>query len=136
MNLPSTFTLETSTESADLALLEAQVAAAILGAARQEQEQEFAIVVRSAEGAVCAGVSGTVVGRNCELVALWVDTTLRRQGLASALVTAAEDEARRRGCLSISLLTYDAMTHGFFDGLGYRTVGTADGIRWYRKAVD
>ena len=136
MNPPSTCAFEPSTDIADLALLEARVAEAILGAVGQQQEQEFAIVVRSADGHVCAGVSATVVGTGCELVALWVDEQLRHQGIARALMSAAESEARRRGCTCITLLTYEVLTHGFFEPLGYRTVGAADTIRWYRKAVD
>jgi hypothetical protein len=50
-----------------------------------------------------------------------------------------EAMARRRGCRLIMGLTYDVLTRGFYDRLGYRTVGIIEDCpagtttRWYCK---
>jgi hypothetical protein len=47
--------------------------------------------------------------------------------------------ARRRGCRLVMGLTYDVLTLGFYDRLGYRTVGIIEDCpagtttRWYCK---
>jgi GNAT superfamily N-acetyltransferase len=54
---------------------------------------------------------------------LWVDEPLRGRGLGRALLTAAEDEARRRDCRTIVLDTHSFHAPGFYSGLGYAEVG-------------
>jgi ribosomal protein S18 acetylase RimI-like enzyme len=54
---------------------------------------------------------------------LWVDEAMRRRGLGRALLTAAEDEARRRDCTTIVLDTHSFQAPGFYSGLGYAKVG-------------
>ena len=131
--------VEDSPDPADLALLEERLAAAAVAATGGEEEQEFAIFVRDADGTIRAGVSGMVWGGFCELQTLWVDEPLRGRGLGSRLMTAAEDEARRRGCAFVELLAYDVLAGDLHDRLGYETVGVIEGCpagsaaRWYRK---
>ena len=53
----------------------------------------------------------------------------------------AEATARRRGCRLVMGLTYDVLTKGFYDRLGYRTVGIIEDCpggtttRWYCKEL-
>jgi len=93
--------VEDSPAAADVALLEERVAAAAMAAAGVGEEQEFGIFARDADGRVVAGISAVVWGGYCELQAMWVDEALRNRGLAHALMSGAEDEARRRGCRSL-----------------------------------
>ncbi len=73
---------------------------------------------------------------------MWVDEALRERGLGRAIMAAAEDEARRRGCRLIMGLTYDVLTAGFYDQLGYRTIGFIEDCpagtttRWYCKDLE
>ncbi len=130
--------VEDSPDPADLALLEEKVAQAAIAAAGLGDDEEFGIFVRDGDRVV-AGVSGIVWGGSCEIQALWVDEPLRGRGLASALMAAAEDEARRRGCTFVHGRAYDLLAPGFYERLGYETVGMIEGCpagttaRWHRK---
>ena len=133
--------VEESPDPAELALLEERVATAAIAAAGLGEDREFGIFVRDDDGRILAGVSGIVWGGCCELQALWVEESLRGRGLARALITGAEDEARRRGCGLIVSKAYDLLTGGLHEHLGYETVGVIEGwpagsaARWFRKGL-
>jgi GNAT superfamily N-acetyltransferase len=133
--------VEGSPDPADLAVLEEQVAAAAVAAAGSDDEQEFGIFARADDGRVVAGVSGIAWAGFCELQALWVEPGLRRRGLATALMTEAEAEARRRGCGLVMFHAYDLLARSLYERLGYETAGVVEnhrmGItaRWYRKEL-
>jgi GNAT superfamily N-acetyltransferase len=131
--------VEGSPDPADLVLLEDRVAEAALAAAGAGEDEQLAIFARDDDGRVVAGISGTTWGGYCELHAMWVDEPLRGRGLARALMTGAEDEARRRGCGVVAFLAYDLLAPGLYERFGYETVGVIEGYpagsaaRWYRK---
>ncbi|HUK94215.1 MAG TPA: GNAT family N-acetyltransferase [Gaiellaceae bacterium] len=131
--------VEDSPDPADLALLEERVAAAATEAAGCDDYQEFGIFVRDEQGRVVAGISGIVWGGYCELQAMWVDEALRGRGLARALMSGAEAEARRRGCGLVVFQAYDLLGKGLYEHLGYETAGVVEGCpvgstaRWFRK---
>ena len=54
---------------------------------------------------------------------MWVEDSLRGRGLAHALLAEIDGVARRRGCRLVMGLTYDVLTAGFYEKLGYWTVG-------------
>jgi ribosomal protein S18 acetylase RimI-like enzyme len=131
--------IEDSPDPADVALLEEQVAAAAVTAAGSGEEQEFAIFARDDYNRVVAGISAIVWAGECELQAMWVQPSLRGRGLATALITEAEAEARRRGCALVTVHAYDLLARGIYERLGYETVGVIENhpagsaARWYRK---
>jgi ribosomal protein S18 acetylase RimI-like enzyme len=133
--------VEDSPSATDLALLEEHVAAAAIAAAGAGEEQEFGIFARLDDGRVVAGVSAIVWGGYCELQAMWVEESLRNRGLARALISGAEAEARRRGCTLVVFHAYDLLARGLYDRLGYETVGIIENCpagsaaRWYRKVL-
>jgi GNAT superfamily N-acetyltransferase len=136
---PYHLVVEDEPDPRDLALLEDKLAAAAVAATGAGEEKEFAIFVRDDEGRIVAGTSGSVWGGCCQIHTLWVDGPQRGRGLARELIAEAEAMARRRGCRLVMGLTYDVLTLGFYDRLGYRTVGTIEDCpagtttRWYRK---
>jgi GNAT superfamily N-acetyltransferase len=122
----------------DLAFLEDRMAQAAVAAAAVGDEKEFALLVRK-DGRIVAGASGAMWGGGCQLHVVWVDETFRNSGIGRALMEQVEREARLRGCRLVMGLTYDVLVGGFYDRLGYRTVGllqdcpSGTTTRWYCK---
>ena len=57
---------------------------------------------------------------------LVVNAAVRQQGIGSALLRAAEHEARRRGCGNVWLDTFSWQARPFYEQHGYRVFGTLD----------
>jgi GNAT superfamily N-acetyltransferase len=133
--------VEDDPDPRDLALLEEKLAAAAVAAVGAGEEEEFGIFVRDGAGRIVAGASAAVWAGCCQIHTLWVDAPQRGHGLATQLITEAEATARRRGCRLVMGLTYDVLTKGFYDRLGYRTVGIIEDCpagtttRWYCKEL-
>jgi GNAT superfamily N-acetyltransferase len=139
MGRPYALVVEEEPDPRDLALLEEKLAAAAVAAVGAGEEEEFGIFARDDAGRIVAGASGSMWGGCCQIHAVWVDGPERGHGLARELMAEAEAVARRRGCRLVMGLTYDVLTRGFYDRLGYRTVWIIEDCpagtvtRWYRK---
>ena len=79
----------------------------------------FASVIRDESGNVIAAINGHTWGQCCHVVHLWVHESQRRRGVGRALLQAAEEEARRRGCTQSLLFTHSFQAPGFYERLGY-----------------
>lgn len=72
---------------------------------------------------------------------LWLDETVRGQGVGRVMLAAAEQEARRRGCTAVQLKTFSFQARGFYEKQGYRVVGALDDyppgatLYWLRKEL-
>ena len=85
----------------------------------------LAFFVRERERIV-AGICGNTWGGTCELRQFWVDESQRRRGLGTELFRAAEQEARRRGCTQIVLMTFSFQAPAFYERNGFEVVATID----------
>ena len=141
MGRPYHLIVEDDPDPRDLALLEEKLAVAAVAAVGAGEEEEFGIFVRDGADRIVAGASASVWGECCQIHTLWVDSPQRGHGLATELIAQAEATARRRGCRLVMGLTYDVLTKGFYDRLGYQTVGTIENCpagtttRWYCKEL-
>ena len=79
----------------------------------------FASVIKDESGNVIAAINGHTWGRCCYVAHLWVHESQRRRGVGRALLQAAEEEARRRGCTQALLFTHSFQAPGFYECLGY-----------------
>jgi GNAT superfamily N-acetyltransferase len=79
----------------------------------------LAISLRDADGTVIGGLWGGTMFRWLQVQILVVPEALRGRGLGTRLVRAAEQEARRRGCLGACVDTFSFQATGFYRLLGY-----------------
>ena len=133
--------VEDDPAAADVALLDERVAAFTLAATRLGPPLPLAVFARDG-GEVVGGVHGWTWGGCCELVALWVRPSRRRQGLGRALLAEAEAAARRRECRQVVLFTHDGQYPTLYHHAGYELVGQVDDYPaggaafWFRKRLD
>jgi len=136
-----TFTVEHDPRPEDVALLNErlyQFNAMVTGV---NDGRWLAIFVRDVRGQLEAGLHGWTWGRTAFVQTLWVREDLRRRGLGSRLLEAAEREAEQRGCREVQLDTQDYQAPGFYRRLGYEVIGELPGwpgdcLRiFFRKAL-
>lgn len=84
------------------------------------QEQAVSIVRRDNNGKVVAGLTGNTFWNWLHVGTLWVDDALRGQGIGSALMQVAEEEAKKRGCVGAFVWTESFQGKGFYPKLGYK----------------
>lgn len=82
------------------------------------------LVVRDPAGAVAGGLWGRTMYRWLWIWFLVLPEGMRRQGLGTRLVRAAEKEAAARGCIGAMLDTFSFQAPGFYRRLGYEVFGT------------
>jgi GNAT superfamily N-acetyltransferase len=86
----------------------------------------LAIFVRDDKARIVGGICGNTWGGCFEIRQLWVDQGLRKKGLGTRLLTAAEQEARRRGCRQIVLMTFTFQAPAFYAKHGFEVIAALD----------
>lgn len=95
-------------------------------AAGPTERHEVALVVRDDAGAIIGGLWGATGYRWMFVQYLALPPDARGKGQGRALMLAAEQEARRLGCIGVWLDTYSFQARGFYEKLGYRAFGQID----------
>lgn len=79
--------------------------------------------LRDERDRLVGGLFGWTWGGTAFVDLLYVDPDQRGRGLGRALMSAAEDEARERGCHQLVLATHDFQAPAFYAKLGFAEVG-------------
>lgn len=84
------------------------------------QEEAITLVVRDKVGNIAGGVFGDAFLGHFFVKIFWIETQYRKKGLGTKLMKQLEEEARKSGCVTISLETLDFQAEGFYNKLGYQ----------------
>lgn len=106
----------------DIDFLEQRIIEYNYASAAASDGRGLACFVRDDAGRIVAGVSGYTWAGMAEIEFLWVDDSLRGQGVGGRLMDAVEAEARRRGCALIITSTYSFQAPEFYQRRGYEVV--------------
>lgn len=88
----------------------------------KSEDVPIGIFYEDEHGKKIAGLTGETFGNWLCIKYLFVSESLRGQGIGSRIVTAAEKEARRRGCKYAFVDTFSFQAPGFYKKLGYEEV--------------
>jgi len=86
----------------------------------------LAIFERDEANRIVAGICGNTWGGCFEIRQFWVEEARRRQGLGTRLLGMAEQEARRRGCRQVLLMTFSFQGPAFYARHGFEVVAVVD----------
>jgi GNAT superfamily N-acetyltransferase len=84
------------------------------------------VLVRDQSGAVVAGLSATTWGACCKVRDVWVREDLRRRGMGTRLLDAAESEAKRRGCRQVVLSSHSFQAPDFYRKRGFEVFAVVE----------
>jgi GNAT superfamily N-acetyltransferase len=98
--------------------------------------KSFAVTARDDERAR-GGLMAEGIGEWVYVSLLWVEEAFRRRGFGTALLQAAEAEARKRGAKGILVDTFSFQAPAFYGKHGYSAYGRVDdcpeaGMSWHR----
>lgn len=110
--------------TADVVLLEANIDAFNAMVTGIDDARLLSILLKRADDELYAGLHGHTWGGTCQVKLLWVAEPDRGRGLGTALLAAAEAEARRRGCRQIMLVTHSFQAPGFYAAHGFEPIAT------------
>jgi ribosomal protein S18 acetylase RimI-like enzyme len=91
-----------------------------------EGYDDLTIIARTSTGDVAGALFGETGRGWLHISVVWVDETLRGQGIGRDLVVAAESECRKHACTGVYLDTFSYQAPKFYEKLGYEIFGTLD----------
>ncbi|MGW7314374.1 GNAT family N-acetyltransferase [Streptomyces sp. NPDC054854] len=92
------------------------------------EQSEFTVRITDADGGLVAGLSGWSWGDRAGIGMTWVREDSRGDGRGAELLAAAEEEARRRGCVSILVSSFTFQAPAFYARHGYEEVARVPGF--------
>jgi ribosomal protein S18 acetylase RimI-like enzyme len=82
-------------------------------------QRELTVQVHDAQDNLVAGLSGWTWGTSAGIAMVWVHENSRREGWGNRMLTAAETEARGRGCTQIFVSSFTFQSPAFYQRNGY-----------------
>jgi GNAT superfamily N-acetyltransferase len=88
------------------------------------KRQQLGLKLHNAKGDLVAALAGRTFGHWFYLESLWLDATIRGQGIGSQILAEAESIAKTRGCRFVILDTLDFQAKPFYERHGYQVQWT------------
>src|ERR1051325_11294771 len=121
----SELVIDTETTPDQVQYLEDRIYEFNSGATGITDGEWLAIFVKDG-GHIVAGICGNTWGGCLEIRQFWVEAARRKQGLGTRLLGAAEQEARRRGCRQVLLMTFTFQAPAFYAKRGFEVLAVMD----------
>lgn len=119
--------IEPDATPADIAAVTGGLRAFNVGILGDPREEPVNIFLRDKGGNVAGGLLGHIRWRWLYVAKLWMREELRGRGQGAALLGAAEELARSRGCIGAYLDTFEFQARPFYEKCGYELFGTLEG---------
>ena len=89
----------------------------------EEAMPDFLFSVTDDSGTLIAGLKGEIEFQTAHVAELWVDVSLRGQGVATQLLAHADAHARAEGCTRIQIETRNPAAQRLYAAQGYEVFG-------------
>lgn len=119
--------IEPDASPADIAAVTAGLRAFNIEILGDPREEPVNIFLRDDGGAIVGGLLGHIRWRWLYVAKLWMREEMRGRGQGAALLGAAEELARTRGCIGAYLDTFEFQARPFYEKCGYELFGTLEG---------
>ena len=120
--------VEPAANAADIATVTTGLRAFNVSIIGPPDEMPVHIFLRDEHDTVVGGLLGHIKWRWLYVSKLWMQEELRGRGLGGALMDAAEEIARKHGCIGAHLDTLEYQARPFYEKRGYQLFGTLEGF--------
>ena len=115
------FKIEVGEDSAEIVrFLEEKIYEHNSSAINKSDGAFFSRIIRNDKGAIVAGIAGWTWASACEVTQLWVNESVRKNGVGKLLLEAAEAEAKSKGCSIMLIKSYEFQAPRFYEKSGYK----------------
>ena len=84
--------------------------------------QHYNLYYKSTDDQIVAGIGGDILGKLCNIYVLWVDESIRNQGVGTKLIQELVKYAKSKNCQIIQLDTAEFQAKAFYEKCGFVTV--------------
>jgi len=119
--------VEPNGSAADIEVVESGLRAFNVAAIGDAGQEPVNVFLRDESGQIVGGLIGQIKWRWVYVAILWVSEVHRGKGHGAALLAAAEEFGRSRGCVGVHLDTFGYQARPFYEAQGYQLFGTLDG---------
>ena len=115
--------VEENPQQEELELIGSSLSESNRSLAGMKESQSLYIILRDENNLIVGGLTGSTSWQWLHVKLLWVSEAIRHHGYGSALLSAAEQEALRRGCKAAYLNTFSFQAPDFYQKQGYVIFG-------------
>ncbi len=123
-----TITFEPNASDADQLVVQNGLRAFNTSMTSEMNRRPIVFFLRDEAGAIQGGLVAQLIWDFLDVKWLWVADAYRGKGHGSAMLLAAEEEARKGGCRFATLDTFSYQARPFYEKLGYHVFAAVEGF--------